>query len=385
MDQPSGVVVLGSTGSVGSNALDVIGRLSDRFRLIGLAACSQWQRLAVQVKRFGPSVVAVYEPDAARKLSQALNGTGAKVLSGPEGMTELATHADCRTVIAASSGTSTLAAILAAIEAGKTIALANKELLVMAGSVAMPLAKEHNAAIIPVDSEHSAIFQAAQCGRRSEIRKVFITASGGPFRSESADNMAKASVEEALAHPTWSMGPKITIDSATMMNKALEIIEAHWLFDLPADMIEIVIHPESIIHSMVEFCDGSVLAQMSPPDMRSPIQYALTFPERLDGCTPRLDISHLAGMSFHPPDYERFPAIELGYRVARTGGTSGAVLNAANQALVEAFLDKRIRLTDIPVMAKDVLDRHTLISDPDLSDILAAADWAANEVRKCIV
>ncbi|NIA06835.1 MAG: 1-deoxy-D-xylulose-5-phosphate reductoisomerase [Actinobacteria bacterium] len=384
MAEPSGVVVLGSTGSVGSNALDVIGRLPDRFRLIGLGACSQWQRLAEQANQFRPAAVAVYNPDAAEKLSKALNGSGSKILSGSEGMTELVTHADCQKVLAASSGTSTLAAILAAIKAGKTIALANKELLVMAGAIAMPLAKEHQATIIPVDSEHSAIFQAAQCGKRSEIRKVFITASGGPFRNGSIEQMAKANVQEALAHPTWSMGPKVTIDSATMMNKALEIIEAHWLFDLPADMIEVVIHPESIIHSMVEFRDGSVLAQMSPPDMRSPIQYALTFPERLAGCTPRLDVGHLASMSFHPPDYKRFPAIELGYQVAKTGGTSGAVLNAANEALVEAFLDKRIRLTDIPVMAKTILDHHSLISDPDLSDILTAADWAVNEVHKCI-
>ena len=384
MSEPSGVVVLGSTGSVGSNALDVIGRLPDRFRLIGLAACSQWQLLAEQVNQFRPTAVAIYNPDAAEQLSKALNGSSSEILCGPEGMTKLVTHEDCQKVLAASSGTSTLAAILAAIKAGKTIALANKELLVMAGAIAMPLAKEHKATIIPVDSEHSAIFQAGRCGKRSEIRKVFITASGGPFRNGSIEQMAKASVQEALAHPTWSMGPKVTIDSATMMNKALEIIEAHWLFDLPADMIEVVIHPESIIHSMVEFRDGSVLAQMSPPDMRSPIQYALTFPDRLEGCTPRLDVGHLASMSFHPPDLERFPAIELGYQVARTGGTSGAVLNAANEALVEAFLDKRIRLTDIPVMAKKILDDHTLISDPDLSDILAAADWAVNEVRKCI-
>ena len=385
MAEPSGVVVLGSTGSVGSNALDVIGRLPDRFRLIGLAACSRWQRLAEQANRFHPVAVAVYNAQAAEKFSEALNGASPEILTGPEGLTRLATHPDCQKVLAASSGTAALAAILAAIEAGKTIALANKELLVMAGAIAMPLAKKHKTIIIPVDSEHSAIFQASQCGKRSEIRKVFITASGGPFRNGSAEQMANASVEDALAHPTWSMGPKITIDSATMMNKALEIIEAHWLFDIPADMIEVVIHPESIIHSMVEFRDGSVLAQMSPPDMRSPIQYALTFPERLEGCTPRMDVGHLASMSFHPPDLERFPAIKLGYQVAtRTGGTSGAVLNAANQALVEAFLDKRIRVTDIPVMAKNVLDKHTLIADPDLSEILAAADWAANEVRKCI-
>jgi len=381
---PSGVVILGSTGSVGSNALDVISRLPDRFRLVGLAACSRWQRLAEQVNRFCPSAVAIYDKAVVEKLAKALNGARPEIYSGEEGLVRLATHPQCQKVLAASSGTATLPAILAAIEAGKTIALANKELLVMAGAIAMPLAKARKATIIPVDSEHSAIFQAARCGKHSEIRKVFITASGGPFRNGPAEQMAQASVEEALAHPTWSMGPKVTIDSATMMNKALEIVEAHWLFDLPADMIEVVIHPESIIHSMVEFRDGSVLAQMSPPDMRSPIQYALTFPERLAGCTPRLDVGHLASMSFLPPDHERFPAIELGYQVVRTGGTAGAVLNAANEALVEAFLQRRIRLTDIPVMAKSILDRHVLIPSPDLSDILTAADWAVNEVRKCI-
>ncbi len=381
----SGVVVLGSTGSVGCNALDVIGRLPERFRLVGLAARSSWQRLAEQANRFRPSAVSLYNSSLLKKLSGALNGSTSQILSGQQGLLELATHPECQTLVAASSGTDTLPAVLAAIEAGKTIALANKELLVMAGSIAMPLAKAHETTIVPVDSEHSAIFQAARSGTGSEIKKVFITASGGPFRNSSIDHMAKASVEEALAHPTWSMGQKVTIDSATMMNKALEIIEAHWLFDLPADMIEVIIHPESIIHSMVEFRDGSVLAQMSPPDMRSPIQYALTFPERLAGCTERLDIGHLASMSFHPPDLERFPAIELGYRVVRTGGTSGAVLNAANETLVEAFLQRRIRLTDISVLAKTVLDRHDLIAEPDLTDILAAADWAANEVRKCIV
>ena len=380
----SGVVILGSTGSVGSNALDVISRLPERFRLVGLAACSRWQRLAEQVNQFRPSAVAVYEEAVVEELTEALNGARPEIFSGEEGLIKLTTHPDCQKVLAASSGTAALPAILAAIRAGKTIALANKELLVMAGAIAIPLAQRHKATIIPVDSEHSAIFQAARCGKRSEIRKVFITASGGPFRDGSAEQMAEASVEEALAHPTWSMGPKVSIDSATMMNKALEIVEAHWLFDLPADMIEVVIHPESIIHSMVEFRDGSVLAQMSPPDMRSPIQYALTFPERLTGCTPRLDVGHLASMSFHPPDLERFPAIELGYQVAKTGGTSGAVLNAANEALVEAFLDRRIRLTDIPIMVKTVLDRHTLIPKPELSDILAAANWAANEVRRCI-
>ncbi len=381
----SGVVVLGSTGSVGCNALDVISRLPERLRLVGLAAGANWQLLAEQANRFHPSAVSLYDHSLLDKLGEALNGSGATILGGQRGLLELATHPDCHTVVAASSGTATLPAVLAAIEAGKTIALANKELLVMAGSIAIPLAKAHKVNIVPVDSEHSAIFQAARSGKGSEIAKIFITASGGPFRDSSVDQMAQASVEEALAHPTWSMGQKVTIDSATMMNKALEIIEAHWLFDLPAEKIEVVIHPESIIHSMVEFRDGSVLAQMSPPDMRSPIQYALTFPERLAGCTERLDIGHLASMSFHPPDLERFPAIELGYRVIRSGGTSGAVLNAANEVLVEAFLQRRIRLTDIAVLAKTVLDHHELIAEPNLTEILAAADWAANEVRKCIV
>ena len=384
MANKSGVVVLGSTGSVGCNALDVIGRLPERFRLVGLAARASWQRLAEQANRFRPSALSLYDNSLLKKLSGALNGAGSQILSGKQGLLDLATHPDCQTLVAASSGTATLPAVLAAIKEGKTIALANKELLVMAGLIAMPLAKAHNTSIVPVDSEHSAIFQAAQSGSCSEIKKVFITASGGPFRNSSVEHMAKASVEEALAHPTWTMGQKVTIDSATMMNKALEIIEAHWLFDLPADMIEVIVHPESIVHSMVEFRDGSVLAQMSPPDMRSPIQYALTCPERLAGCTQRLDIGHLASMSFHSPDLKRFPAIELGYRVIRTGGTSGAVLNAANEALVEAFLQRRIRLTDIAVLVETVLDHHELIAEPTLTDILAAADWAVNEVRKCI-
>ena len=384
MAEKTSVVILGSTGSIGRNALDVIGRLPERFDVLGLAACSNWQLLAEQVRLFSPSAVALYDSKAAADLAGALPDAQPEILTGSQGLVKLATNPACNMVLAASAGTDALPAVLAAIEAGKTIALANKELLVMAGEIAIPLAKSHNARIIPVDSEHSAIFQASQAGRRNEIRKVFITASGGPFRDSPAEAMAQATVEEALAHPTWSMGPKVTVDSATMMNKALEIIEAHWLFGLPADMIDVIIHPESIIHSMVEFRDGSVLAQMSPPYMRSPIQYALTYPERLAGCTQRLDIEHLAGMSFHPPDIQRFPAIELGYQVVRTGGTSGAVLDAANQALVQGFLDGRIRLTDIAIMAKAVLDRHDVVADPSLVDILAAAAWANDEVHRCI-
>ncbi len=384
MAEKTSVVILGSSGSIGRNALDVISRLPERFDVLGLAVCSQWELLAEQVRQFSPSGVALYDSSAAAALAAVLQGDKPEILTGSEGLVKLTTDPACDMVLAASAGTGALPAVLAGIEAGKTIALANKELLVMAGEIAIPLARSHNARIIPVDSEHSAIFQASQAGRRNEIRKVFITASGGPFRDSTSEVMAQASVADALAHPTWSMGPKITIDSATMMNKALEIIEAHWLFDLPAEMIEVIIHPESIIHSLVEFRDGSVLAQMSPPDMRSPIQYALTYPERLTGCTQRLDIEYLAGMSFHPPDIQRFPAIELGYQVVRSGGTSGAVLDAANQGLVQAFLDGRIRLTDIAMMAKAVLDRHDVVSNPSLSDILAAAAWSTDEVHRCI-
>jgi 1-deoxy-D-xylulose-5-phosphate reductoisomerase len=285
-------------------------------------------------------------------------------------------------VVAAVVGAAGLRPVMAAAEAGKTIALANKEALVVAGALVMKLAKRHGAVILPVDSEHSAVFQSLRSGNVHEIRKIMLTASGGPFRTWEGERIRKATVEEALAHPNWKMGPKITVDSATMMNKALEIIEAHWLFDLPADKIEVVIHPQSIIHSMVEFVDGSIIAQLGTPDMRTPIQYALTHPERLEGCSSKVEWSKLKEMTFQMPD-ERFPALRLGYDVIRLGGTAGAVVNAANEAANENFRKGRIAFGRIVESVREVLERHVklnFVAEPSLAQMLAADVWARQEI-----
>ena len=274
--------------------------------------------------------------------------------------------------------------MLAATKAAKTVAIANKESLVVAGCLLIPLAERCGATILPIDSEHSAILQAMHSGNRSEVRKVIITCSGGPFRQASSDEMAQASLADALNHPTWNMGPKISIDSATMMNKALEIVEAHWLFGLKADDMEILIHPESIVHSLVEFCDGSVIAQLSNPDMRLPIQYALTYPDRLPCPTKRLDLGALGQLTFQKPDLERFPAIRLGFEVARRGGTAGAVLNAANEAAVEAFRLEKSAFSQIAELAEHCLDNHSWIESPDLEQLLDTERWARNETAKMI-
>jgi 1-deoxy-D-xylulose-5-phosphate reductoisomerase len=273
---------------------------------------------------------------------------------------------------------------LAAVEAGKTIALANKETLVAAGPRVMRAARERGATILPVDSEHSAVFQAAQCGRNSEIRRVILTASGGPFRDYSLEELRHVTRQQALEHPTWEMGPKVTIDSATMMNKALEIIEARWLFDLDASQISVVVHPQSIVHSMVEFVDGSVIAQMSPPDMRLPIQYAMTYPGRRPAPCPRIDWNAAINLQFYPPDPQRFPAVELGLKVARDGGTCGAVINAANEAAVAAYLANELSFVDIVPACAQVLGQHHYQSDPTLDEILRIDRWAREEINKWI-
>jgi len=281
-------------------------------------------------------------------------------------------------------GAAGLAPVIAAAKAGKTIALANKEALVVAGSIVMPTAKQNGATIIPVDSEHSAIFQALRAGEEKEIRKIILTASGGPFRTWSKEKIENATVEQALAHPNWKMGPKITVDSATMMNKALEIIEAHWLFGLPADKIEVLVHPQSIIHSMIEYVDGSVIAQLGTPDMRTPIQYALTHPNRLDGCSSRLEWSKIKEMTFEQPDDNRFPALELGYEVIRLGGTAGAVVNAANEIANELFRGQNIRFGEIVHRVQVVLERHKrsgFVAEPSLEELLEADAWARKETR----
>jgi len=375
------VIILGSTGSIGTSALDVIAALSDEFEVVGLAAKTNWRKLCEQARRFRPAWVAVADRGSGARLTEELDGLS-NVLSGEGALVELVERAECDFVLAAVVGAVALPATLAAVRLGRTVGLANKEAMVVGGSLMIPLARRSGATLLPVDSEHSAVFQAMQAGRREEIARVWLTASGGPFRTWSGDQMEAATLEDALNHPTWDMGPKITIDSATMMNKALEVIEAKWLFDLPPEAIQVLIHPESIIHSMVEFCDGSIIAQMGSPDMRTPIQYALTYPARRAGPSRRLDLAGLRRMNFEPPDPERFPALRLGYQVARTGGTTGAVLNAANEAVVDAFRAGRIRFGEIVALTGEVLSQHRAIPDPDLEDLMEADAWARAQVSR---
>ncbi len=338
---------------------------------------------AAQANRFRPKAVAIADTNAESGLKTALQYSPT-VFAGNDALVRLVDSVSCDCVVSAVVGTGGLPATIRAVELGRRIALANKEALVIAGSVLVPLAGRTGAAIIPVDSEHSAVFQAIHAGRTAEVRKVYLTASGGPFRTWSQEAMDHITVEDALKHPTWKMGPKTTIDSATMMNKALEIVEARWLFDLTADQIGVVIHPESIIHSFVEFVDGSMIAQLGTPDMRTPIQYALTYPERQSCPSQRLDLLRLRQLNLHPPDLERFPALRLGYEVARRGGTSGVVLNAANEAVVELFRDGVIRYRDIVRYTERALTQHEFRESPTLEDLLAADRWARAEVTRCL-
>ncbi len=377
------VVVLGSTGSIGVNCLDVIEQLSDRLQAVGLSAHSSWPALLEQAKRHRPRWICITDPEVAHRVHPGeLNGT--RLLTGPDGIRTMVTDPEVDVVVCAIVGAAGLEGTWAALEAGKTVAVANKETLVLAGPLVMELAAQRKARILPVDSEHSALFQAMQGGRASEVARVVLTASGGPFRGCKADELAEVTPDEALRHPTWRMGPKITIDSATLMNKALEIIEARWLFDLRPEQIDVIIHPESIIHSFVEFVDGSVLAQLSPPDMRLPIQYALTYPERVHGPARRLSWRELTTFHFEQPDHETFPAVQLGYEVARRGGTCGAVLNAANEAAVQRFLAGELAFLDIARACRDVLAHHAYSARPTLAELAALDRWARQEVGRWI-
>jgi len=377
------IAILGSTGSIGTNTVDVVRALGPEYRVTGLSASRRWRELAEQSREVGATVVAIADPAHAGAIRPLLKN-GTELLVGPQGLVELARRPDNDFVVAAIVGAAGLESTIAAVAQGKTVGLANKEALVVAGSIIIPLAKRTGARLLPIDSEHSAVFQAMASGVPAEVYKIYLTASGGPFRTWSGEQMAKATLEDALRHPTWNMGPKITIDSATMMNKALEIVEAAWLFDLKPDSIEVVIHPESIIHSMVEFCDGSVMAQLGAPDMRTPIQYALTWPQRQVGVARRLDFATLRRLNFEPPDFERFPALKMGFEVAAAGGTAGAVLNAANEAAVEAFQHRQIPFGKIVELTRRVLDRHTVESSPDLETLLEADRWARREVAACL-
>jgi 1-deoxy-D-xylulose-5-phosphate reductoisomerase len=377
------VIVLGSTGSVGRNTLDVVRALGDEWEVAGLAAGSSYRELAEQARSCAPDAVALYDDGHHQALKHELNGMPCRVLTGSDALERMVVEVPCDCVVVAVVGVAALGVTRRAVELGRRIALANKEVLVVAGALLIPLAKRNGATILPVDSEHSAILQILHAGKSSEVLRVYLTASGGPFRTWSADRMEQATVEDALRHPTWDMGPKITIDSATMMNKALEIVEARWLFGFSPDRIGVVVHPESIIHSLVEFCDGSFIAQMGAPDMRTPIQYALTYPQRCPCPSGRLNLMDMRPLHLYPPDEERFPALRLGHEVAERGGTCGAVLNAANEAAVELFRGGAIRFPEVVRRVEAALRTHDYAADPTMEQLLAADHWARNEVTRC--
>jgi len=377
------VVLLGSTGSIGRQALDVAARLPERLQVVGLAAYSDAATLAEQARQFRPRAVALLDPSGIPELKERLRNFPVEILSGPEGLKTIVELADVDIVLVALLGFAGFLPTLAAIRKGKDIALATKEVLVAGGAIVTREASQHGVRLLPVDSEHSAIFQ---CLRRepsgTSVRSIILTASGGPFRETPLGALKQVRLADALAHPTWRMGRKITVDSATLMNKGLEVIEAFWLFGVQLDQIRVVIHPQSIIHSMVEFVDGSVLAQLGRPDMRLPIQYALLYPERVASELPRLEIASMKTLTFEEPDLERFPCLALGYRAAEIGGTMPAVLNAANEAAVGLFLRERIAFLDIPRLLTEVMEKHEVCHDLTLETILAADAWARDTVRK---
>jgi len=363
------LILLGSTGSIGVNTLNVVRHLAPAFDVVGLAAGANAQLLSKQAAEFNVHHIAIADADGADALRTAL--PDATIFHGPQATRQLVESLEADVLVGAVVGAAGLPATLAAIERGMTIALANKETLVAAGELVVPLARKHGVEMLPIDSEHSAVYQClAEQSKR--VKRIVLTASGGPFRGASKAQIINATVDEALNHPTWNMGRKISIDSATMMNKALEIIEAHWLFDLSADQIDVIIHPQSIAHSFVEFEDHSILAQLGTPDMKTPIQYALTCPDRAPGCSEPLDWTQLSQLRFEQPDHDRFPALGLAYRVIEAGGTSGAVLNAANEAAVEAFLAERIRFGRITELAAAALDAIDPVPVDSLQTVLEA-------------
>ena len=378
------IAILGSTGSIGKNALRVIDALGSDYEVTALSAHSNAKLLAEQVKKYKPRFAAITDPLSSRRLRELLGDLAVEILVGPESLEQIASIDEVDIVLTAVVGAAGLGAVLAAGKKGKRLAIANKEPLVVAGELLTRTVKENGGIILPIDSEHSAVFQAMLAGSADEVKKIILTSSGGPFRKATAADMQKVTLEQALAHPTWDMGRKITIDSATMMNKALEVIEARWLFGMDADKIKVLIHPESIVHSLVEFVDGSVIAQLGEPDMCLPIQYALTYPKRVAGVARRLNLEELGSLTFEKPDMEAFRALKLGFEVARTGGTAAAVFNAANEAAVQEFLAGKIKFVNIIELIEHCLDKHNVKKDVCLEELLEADVWARNEVKKSI-
>ena len=374
------VILLGSSGSIGESTCKVARALPDKMKIVGLGVAKSTERLLEQAKEFGVKALAVSDPQAAEKVKSKLPA-GAKFFPGAEGLARMVEETEADMVLVAIVGTAGLAPALAALRSGKDLAVASKEILVLAGSAVMAEAKKRKRQVLPVDSEHNAIFQCLQGANEKEVRKVILTASGGPFRQSRAAELEKVTVAQALKHPTWSMGKKITIDSATMFNKGLEMIEAHWLFGLPMKQVEVVVHPQSIVHSMVEFIDGSVLAQLSVTDMCFPIQYAVTFPERMPSGLPPLDLAKLGSLTFEAPDEKRFPALRLAREAGEAGGTLPGVFNAANEVAVEAFLAEQIPFPRIWGMVEEVMQKHSILSLPDLEAIIEADRWARSEAK----
>ncbi|MFC1561427.1 1-deoxy-D-xylulose-5-phosphate reductoisomerase [candidate division KSB1 bacterium] len=369
------VILLGSTGSIGQNTVEILSRYRDEFELVGISAFSNIEILKRQIESFGPAAVSVGDTAKYPLLKDDLRN-GCRLYNGAEGITQMIHDLDADLVVNSIVGAAGLLPTLEAIRTRKNVALANKESLVVAGELVLAELRKHEVDLIPIDSEHSAIWQCLVGEEKQKIKKIVLTASGGPFLRRTADTYENITVEEALNHPNWNMGEKITIDSATLMNKGFEVIETHWLFGIPADKIGIVIHPQSVIHSMVEFIDGSIKAQLGMPDMKLPIQYALTYPERKPGTLDNKEIYKSIQLSFEQPDLEQFPCLKMAYQSLEAGGTAPAVLNAANEIAVRSFLQNDIRFSDIPSVIEGTLQEHTIISDPALGDYLEADSWA---------
>lgn len=374
--------ILGSTGSIGRNTLEIISRHRDRFSVKALAVRNNVRMLEEQIREFKPEVVAVYDEEAAASLKKM--NPPVEILVGEQGLIDAATLDGTDMVVSAIVGSPGLVPTYEAIKAGKDIALATKEALVMAGHLVMPEASRRGVRILPVDSEHSAVFQCLDGRDMEEVEKIILTASGGPFRKKSVQELGKVTPAEALKHPNWDMGRKISIDSATLMNKGLEVIEAYWLFNVPVEKIGVILHPQSIIHSMVSFIDGSVISQMSVPDMKGPISYALSYPERFGNILPALDLAEVGELTFEEPDMERYPSLALTYKALRAGGTMPCVLNAANEVAVDAFLDENILFTDISMVVSETMAEHRVIRGETIEEVISASDWARKRAKEIV-
>ena len=377
------ISLLGSTGSIGKQTLEVVAANPDKLKVRALAAHRSDELLEQQIRQFEPDIAVLSDKDAAARLAARYHGK-TRILAGDEGLLAAATYDGADTVLASMVGYAGLRPTLAAIECGKNIALANKETLVAAGSLVMAAVRKHGVSLTPVDSEHSAIFQSLRGGVEKEVKRLIVTASGGPFRGKKRSELENVTLAQCLKHPNWSMGPKVTLDSSTLANKGLEVMEAHWLFDMPYDKIDVVVHPQSIVHSLVEFCDGSVIAQLGEPDMRLPIQYALSWPDRFDYSFEQLDLVKAASLTFEAPDLEAFPSLKIAVDCGKAGGTLPCAFNAANEEAVNAFLHDKIKYLDIPYITAAVTQAHDNVAEPQIEDIEQADAWARAEAQRVI-